>query len=130
MNNHSSGADSPQAWQTLPRRWIEPMPDCPNALLIDLPAAQDIAAGFGRGLEPRLLELLIDRHAGRAGTHRLAPPIRKDGPAQQVPACWPHIGVQCSRTAGAAHARRWTPLPVLEPGREARQSRPAPGTPL
>jgi hypothetical protein len=82
------------------------MPDCSRALLIDLLAAHDSAAGFGCGLEPRLLEMLIDRHTVPAGVHRLDLPIRTDGPAQQVPAGCPRIGPQTALTQEVAHARR------------------------
>lgn len=57
------------------------MHDLPHALLIDLLAAQDSAAGHGCGLDPRLCELLADRHAARPGTPRLNRAIRFDGPA-------------------------------------------------
>jgi hypothetical protein len=82
------------------------MPDCSHALLIDLLAAHDSAAGFGCGLEPRLLQMLIDRHAVPAGVLRLDLPIRTDGPAQQVPAGWTRIGPQAAVTQEVAHARR------------------------
>ncbi len=81
-------------------------PDCPHALLIDLLAAQDSAAGFGCGLEPRLLEVLLDRHAVREGAYRLAPPLRSEGPPQQVPQDWPHRIPRATAPEGVAHARR------------------------
>jgi len=81
-------------------------PDCPHALLTDLLAAQDSAAGFGCGLEPRLLEMLRERHAARYGAHRLALTIRSDGPPQQVPGDWTHRIPPATAPKGARHARR------------------------
>lgn len=81
-------------------------PDCPYVLLTDLLSAHNSAADFGCGLEPQLLELLLDRHARHDGAHRLAPPIRSDGPQQQVPEDWPHRIRPASAPQGAAHARR------------------------
>lgn len=81
------------------------MPDCPHAFIIDLLAAHDSAAGFGCGLEPRLLELLIDRHAVPVGVHRLELPIRTDGPAQRAPTGRPKIDPQTARTPEVTHAR-------------------------
>lgn len=82
------------------------MPDCPHALLIDLLAAQDSAASFGCGLEPRLLELLLDRHAPQDGAQPLGQPIRSDGPPQTAPGGWPLRVRPASAPREAAHARR------------------------
>jgi len=73
------------------------MPDHSHSLLIDLLAAHDSASAHGCGLEPRLLELLLDRHAPRAGTVALDRPIRVDGPPQPVP-----IGMACIETQPVA----------------------------
>lgn len=102
----SSGPDSPPTRQTRHTRRRPPTPDCSHALLIDLLAAHDSAAGYGCGLEPRLLDLLIDRHAVPAGVHRLELPIRTDGPAQTVPAGWPQVSPEDARMIEGAHARR------------------------
>ncbi|MFN3938137.1 MAG: hypothetical protein ACK4KW_11225 [Gemmobacter sp.] len=82
------------------------MRDVPHALLIDLLAAHDGAAAFGCGLDPRLLELLIDRHAEAGGTHRLDRLIRVDGPPQVAPQGWAGIGSAGRAMPGASHARR------------------------
>jgi len=82
------------------------MPDCHHSLLIDLLAAHGAAADFGCGLEPRLLELLLDRHARPPGLYRLDRPVRTDGPAQVVPDDWPWIGPGVLSMPRASHVRR------------------------
>jgi len=56
------------------------MPDTSHSLLIDLLAMDGAASEYGCGLEPRLLEMLFDRHATHPGTVALNRPIRHDGP--------------------------------------------------
>lgn len=56
------------------------MPDTPHSFLIDLLALDGAASDHGCGLEPRLLEMLMERHATRSGTITLNRPIRHDGP--------------------------------------------------
>lgn len=82
------------------------MPNHAHSFLIDLLAAHDSAADFGGGLDPQLLELLIDRHSAQAGVPRLDQPIRSDGPAQEVPAGWPQIAPRADTLPEASHARR------------------------
>lgn len=82
------------------------MSEHPHTYLIDLLAAQDSAAAFGCGLQPRLLKLLFDRHGTAAGTHPLPCPIRADGPAQHAPDAMPRIGSHPVRTESMTHARR------------------------
>ena len=82
------------------------MPGRPNAFLIDLLTMHDTAATHDCGLEPQLLEMLLDTHAALAGTVALDQPIRTDGPPQAAP---PGLA-QATRPAQAskrlAHARR------------------------
>lgn len=82
------------------------MPYQAHSFLIDLLAAHDSAADFGCGLEPRLLELLVDRHSAPNGVHRLDRPLRSDGPGQKAPEGWTRIGPRDARTSEAAHGRR------------------------
>lgn len=56
------------------------MADTSHSFLIDLLAVDGAANAHGCGLEPRLLELLLDRHAKYPGTVILNRPIRHDGP--------------------------------------------------
>lgn len=56
------------------------MTDPHHSILIDMLAMDTTASEHGCGLEPRLLEMLLDRHAQRAGTIPLGRPIRHDGP--------------------------------------------------
>lgn len=62
------------------------MPDCPRAFLIDLLTTNESAA-CGFSLEPRLVEMLIDRHIA---------------PAEASPPDWPRH----TPTTGAAVDRR------------------------
>lgn len=55
-----------------------------HPLLLDLLSAHAMAADYGSGLDPRLLELLCDRHARHPGVTRLPLPIRHDGPVSAV----------------------------------------------
>ncbi|MCC6001578.1 MAG: hypothetical protein JJU19_12040 [Pararhodobacter sp.] len=81
------------------------MPDHPHAFLIDLLAMQDAASSLGCGLEPRLLELLLDRHATHAGIRPLECPIRADGPPQTAPQGMARAGTQPGHAERCAHAR-------------------------
>ena len=77
-----------------------------HAFLINLLSAHESAAAHGCGLEPQLLEMLLDRHSvpvGAVGLHRR---IRSDGPVQSVPEDWPRIGALKDTTEGRAHVRR------------------------
>lgn len=56
------------------------MPDTSHSFLTDLLAAEGAASEHGCGLEPRLLEMLMDRHSVRPGAVALSRPIRHDGP--------------------------------------------------
>lgn len=56
------------------------MPQYPHSFLIDLLAMNDAASAHGCGLEPRLLEMLLDRQAHFHGTAPLNLRIRHDGP--------------------------------------------------
>lgn len=56
------------------------MPNHPHAFLTDLLASDCSGREFGCGLEPRLLEMLLDRHAVKPGTVSLDRAIRHDGP--------------------------------------------------
>lgn len=51
-----------------------------HAFLLDLLSADTLAVGYGLALDPRLAELLADRHARHPGVTRLPLPIRQDGP--------------------------------------------------
>jgi len=82
------------------------MPDPAHTFLTDLLAAQDDAAGYGCGLEPRLLELMLDRHATRSGVVPLGRPLRVDGPPQQVPPGLSRTGRCADSSAGSVHVRR------------------------
>lgn len=53
----------------------------PHSFLLDLLSADPLAGAQGSGLDPRLLELLAERHAHHPGVTRLPLPIRHDGPA-------------------------------------------------
>lgn len=76
------------------------------AFLINLLSAHDSAAAHGCGLEPQLLELLLDRHSRPVGTVDLHYRIRSDGPVQSVPEGWPRIGAPINATGGRANVRR------------------------
>ncbi len=84
------------------------MSDHTHSLLIDLLGADALAAEHGCGLEPRLLEMLLDRHATRAGTSSLGRTIRQDGPVQLSPSDLPRIGrvLEAKIERKATHARR------------------------
>jgi len=56
------------------------MPQSPHSFLIDLLATHGTASAHGCGLEPRLLEMLLDRHAQFPGTAPLNLCVRHDGP--------------------------------------------------
>ncbi|MGY6696525.1 MAG: hypothetical protein ACXIUW_10960 [Roseinatronobacter sp.] len=82
------------------------MPEPSHAFLINLLSAYDCAAAHGCGLEPQLLELLLDRHSVPVGAVGLDQRIRSDGPEQSVPEDWPRIGAPNDTTGESAHVRR------------------------
>ena len=82
------------------------MPEPSHRLFIDLLAAHDSASAHGCGLEPQLLELLLDRHAVPVGAVGLHHRIRSDGPDQSAPDGWPRIGAPKDTTGGHANVRR------------------------
>lgn len=82
------------------------MPEPSHAFLISLLSAHDSAVAHGCGLEPQLLELLIDRHSVPVGAVGLDQRIRSDGPVQSVPKDWPRIGAPRDTTVGCANVRR------------------------
>jgi hypothetical protein len=82
------------------------MPDHPHAFLIDLLAMHETAAAHGCGLEPQLLEMLLDRHATAAGTLSLGHPIRTDGPTQTACPGLTRIERVAQGSERHAHARR------------------------
>ena len=82
------------------------MPDPAHTFLTDLLATQDGAAGYGCGLEPRLLELLLDRHITRNGVVPLGRALRVDGPPQPVPPGLSRVGRSADISAGSVHVRR------------------------
>lgn len=55
----------------------------PNTFLIDLLAMDCHGREYGCGLESRLLEMLLDRHAVRPGSVPLNRAVRQDGPTRQ-----------------------------------------------
>ncbi len=82
------------------------MPEPSHAILINLLSAHESASTHGCGLEPQLLELLLDRYSrpvGAVGLHRR---IRLDGPVQSVPEDWLRIGAPKDTAGGRAHVRR------------------------
>jgi len=82
------------------------MPDRPHAFLIDVLAMHEAAAAHGCGLEPQLMELLLDRHATAAGTLSAGLPISTDGPAQTAPPGLTRIERVAQGSERHAHARR------------------------
>gem|GEM_PF-5752906 len=54
-------------------------------VLIEMLAMEATASEHGCGLEPRLLEMLFDRHAQHPGTIPRGRPIRHDGPVIAAP---------------------------------------------
>jgi len=81
------------------------MPGRPHAFLIDLLAMHDTAT-HGCGLEPQLLEMLLDTHAALAGTVALDQPIRTDGPPQAAPPGLAQATRPAQDSKRLAHARR------------------------
>ncbi|ATX65606.1 hypothetical protein [Roseinatronobacter bogoriensis] len=77
-----------------------------HAFLINLLSAHESAAAHGCGLEPQLLEMLLDRHSVPVGAVGLDQRIRSDGPVQSVPKDWPRIGAPKGTTEGRANVRR------------------------
>lgn len=82
------------------------MPELSHALLINLLSAHDNASAYGCGLEPQLLELLLDRHSVPVGAVALNQRIRSDGPVQSAPEDWPRISAPEDAIGGRAHVRR------------------------
>lgn len=82
------------------------MPSSPHSFLIDLLAAHEQAACHGCGLEPRLLELLLDRHGQRPDVIPFPRVACSDGPAQNAPNDWPHVAALHDAQKGASHVRR------------------------
>ncbi len=81
------------------------MPVPSHAFLINLLSAHDSAAAHGCGLEPQLLELLLDRHSVPVGAVAFSQRIRSDGPVQYVPEDWPRIRAAKDTTGGRANVR-------------------------
>ena len=81
------------------------MPDRPHAILINFLALHEAAAVHGCGLEPHLMELLLDRHATAAGTLSAGHPIRTDGPAQTASPGRSRIEHVAQGSERHAHAR-------------------------
>lgn len=79
------------------------MRDRPHAFLIDLLAMHETAAVHGCGLEPQLMEMLLDRHATAVGTVALTHPIRTDGPLQKAQPEMTRI--KCQPQQECEHAR-------------------------
>ena len=76
-----------------------------HAFLINLLSAHESAAAHGCGLEPQLLEMLMDRHSVPVGAVGLDQRIRSDGPVQSAPKDWPRIGAPNDTTGERAHVR-------------------------
>lgn len=81
------------------------MPEPSHAFLINLLSAHDSAAAHGCGLEPQLLELLLDRHSVPVGAVGLNRRIRADGPDQSAPDGWLRIGASTDATGGHPNVR-------------------------
>lgn len=77
-----------------------------HAFLINLLSAHESAAAHGCGLEPQLLEMLMDRHSVPIGAVGLDQRIRSDGPVQAAPEGWPRISFSKGATEGHANVRR------------------------
>lgn len=82
------------------------MRDHPHAFLIELIAMHERAAFHGCGLQPQLLEMLLDRHAALAGTVPLDLRIRSDGPAQPATPDLTGIDRAAQGSEGRDHAQR------------------------
>lgn len=76
-----------------------------HAFLINLLSAHESAAAHGCGLEPQLLEMLMDRHSVPVGAVGLDQRIRSDGPVQSFPKDWPRIGAPNDTTGERANVR-------------------------